>query len=177
MGRGARQLEAGFTLLEIMIVVALLGVLAAIAVPRFSESRRRAANRSEVEEFFAELRVRQHQYYEENGTYLSTGTSETTTFPTAPATGGQAITSLPAAWKTLKVRQPENNPSCAYVVIAGGPSSGSVGAKGTQLGFVAPAKAWFYMLARCNADASSTTDAYFMATSETAEITKQNEDS
>jgi prepilin-type N-terminal cleavage/methylation domain-containing protein len=178
-GQMRRRAEAGFTLIEMLVTIALIGVLAAIAIPVFTDSKRKATSASEVNEFFAEFRVRQDQYALENGKYLETGANETSMFPAAPAAGGQALGLLPTAWKQLRIRPPETSEvRCAYVVLAGTntPLTGTVGAKATAMGFSAPAKNWYYVLARCNADNDTAVDAYYMTTSESADIKKIDAD-
>src|SRR4026207_1612953 len=101
--------EAGFTLIEMMITVIIIGIVAAIALPALMGTKRSFQANAEVSQFFTELRVRQDQYHTENGESLSTGASEAATFPAAPAPHGANITasSMPATWNTkLKVQLP-----------------------------------------------------------------------
>jgi type IV pilus assembly protein PilE len=60
--------ENGFTLIELMIVVAIIGVLAAIAIPNYNQY----ITRSKITEGVAGLsdaRVRMEQYFQDNRIY------------------------------------------------------------------------------------------------------------
>jgi prepilin-type N-terminal cleavage/methylation domain-containing protein len=168
--------QKGFTLLEIIIAVALVGILAAIAVTSFSKQTRKMRG-NEAQALFASIRVSEEQYHLENGAYLSTGASESDTWPTSPHKTSQNLLPLPATWTTLKVRLPENTAYCGYVTIAGAANDGSnLGAKAAEFGLAAaPTNDWYYILAHCDLDGNSARDTYYFTSSLDAKIEKQNE--
>ena len=58
----------GFTLIELMIVVVILGILAAIAYPSYRESVKRG-NRRAAQSVMMEIVNREHQYFIANRAY------------------------------------------------------------------------------------------------------------
>lgn len=62
------QKEEGFTLIELMIVVAIIGILAAIAVPNFLTMQLRA-KRSEVPLNLSGVQTAEQAYFHEYGEY------------------------------------------------------------------------------------------------------------
>jgi type IV pilus assembly protein PilA len=63
--------EKGFTLIELMIVIAIIGILAAIAIPQFSAYRQRSYN-SAAEADLRNAATAQEAYFVDNSTYCST---------------------------------------------------------------------------------------------------------
>ena len=173
-GPGVRQ--RGFTLIELMIAVAIIGILAAIAVPQFMKTTRKAKG-AEVNAVFAELRQRQEEYHLANGVYFSTGTAETDTFPATPGRTAQLVTAPPASWTTLKVRLSNEKLYCGYVVIAGAAGTATgLGTKAGEFGLVnAPATDWYYLLAHCDLDGNASRDSYYFSWSGDTAVKKQNE--
>lgn len=60
--------QQGYTLIEILIVVAILGILAAVAIPSYMNSVL-ASNRSVAQAALLDLANRQEQFYLDNRTY------------------------------------------------------------------------------------------------------------
>jgi type IV pilus assembly protein PilE len=66
--------EMGFTLIEMMITVAIIGILAAVAIPSYSNYVARA-KLTDAAGTLADLRVKMEQYYQDSRNYGSTGTT------------------------------------------------------------------------------------------------------
>lgn len=60
--------ESGFTLIEIMIVVVIIGIIAAIAIPSYQDYVRRAQI-TEATNGLSDIRVRMEQFFQDNRTY------------------------------------------------------------------------------------------------------------
>ena len=72
--------QTGFTLIELMIVVAVIGILAAIAIPNYSAYIKRG-KAAEATSNLATLRVKMEQFFQDNRTYEKG--------PCAPISGAQ----------------------------------------------------------------------------------------
>jgi type IV pilus assembly protein PilA len=64
--------ESGFTLIELMIVIAIIGILAAIAIPQFAAYRKRSYN-SAANADLRNAATAQEAYYVDYSTYAGAG--------------------------------------------------------------------------------------------------------
>ena len=91
MHRPANRLrccQSGFTLTELLVVLAILGILAAIAYPVYTEQLRQS-RRAEGMSALLELAVRLEGFYADHGTYLGAtlGHSASDIFPATTQNG------------------------------------------------------------------------------------------
>lgn len=66
--------SAGFTLIELMVTVAILGILASVALPSYGEFITRS-KLMEAHTKLADLNGKQVNYWSNNNSYVSTGTT------------------------------------------------------------------------------------------------------
>lgn len=145
MNRSVRR--QGYTLLELMIVVAVLGVLAAVAIPSYTSYLQRSRT-AEAVTFLGEIRQRQESYRAEFGQYCSvsaaagSGIDSGAWEPAALPTNGDKIAWGGAGnWSQLGAN-PDGPVRFQYRTTAGPPGTnpGVPGFTGTDFWFVAQAQ-------------------------------------
>ncbi len=167
-----KESPRGFTLIELMVVVAIIAVLAAIVIPAWTKESQKAKADSEVNAMMTEIATKEEQYKSEkgNGAYLAV-----TTCPSSPVAAGSgtdwaATCQSLAGWKgaDLNVASPEQYLHCTYQVVTNT-------APPAPWTMTVPAGNYYYVLATCDMDNnSSTTAAQFFRSSVDTKVQKTN---
>jgi prepilin-type N-terminal cleavage/methylation domain-containing protein len=115
-----RQKEQGFTLVELAVVVVIIGVLAAFAVPRFLSSVERS-KAAEAFNFLSSVQAAQERYHARQGTYagLLTDLDIKMTAPkyfTAGVIAAGSTASLEDSWTLTLTRSGSSAGYGAYTV-------------------------------------------------------------
>lgn len=123
--KGLRSTRAGFTLVELMIVVAILGILAAVSLPALS-SYIYKSKAVEATGFLNEIKARQESYRADFGQYCDVSQTQGNLFPNAtPQSSVQTWPSpIPApndTWTQLGAIPPGRRSLFVYSTVAGVP--------------------------------------------------------
>lgn len=170
--------QRGFTLLEMLVTIAVIAILVAVVVPAFTSESRKVKGSSEVPPIFNDIRTRMEQYMQENGQYPAS-LGESPTWPTTPGPTTQSVFPMPAAWLALKITLTSSTDVyCGYTWVTGlAGDSTNIGAQAQLLGFpaTAPAVDWYYILAHCDLDGNSAKDSWYLTSSIDPTIKKLDE--
>jgi type IV pilus assembly protein PilA len=145
--------QAGFTLIELMIVVAILGILAAVAVVAYRAYAIRAHN-SEATSVLADVRIKQEAYratfhrYADIGEWTPAGVSPGIESHLWPEETG--LDTLGGKWRQLGVI-PDGAVFFVYWNEAGSPG-GTASEKFVNLGSITGSDFWFAAQALQNID-------------------------
>ena len=104
----------GFTLIEVMIVVAIIGILAAIAYPSYDEYVKRG-NRTEGQAFLQDVAARQERYFSQNNEYADTAAKLNVS--TGSETGKYTLTIATSDGYTLTATQQFNDTKCGNLTL------------------------------------------------------------
>lgn len=108
----------GFTLIEMMIVVAIIGILAAIAYPSYDEYVKRA-NRTEGQAFLNDVAARQERYFSQNNKYINDVTKLGLSSANSPTQKYAVSIVLTAGSYTLTAEQKFNDSKCGNLTLTG----------------------------------------------------------
>jgi prepilin-type N-terminal cleavage/methylation domain-containing protein len=165
-----RTSQKGFTLIELMIVVVVVGVLAGLAIFTYGTLTSKTKGDTEVRAILTEIQLRQEQFHVEHGRYHSTGASEADMHPSAPSGPNQAnpFRPFPDTWQELRIQSSQGHVHCAYVTIAGRANDDSnIGPIAAGIfGFEAPGRDWYYVLAECDLDGDPSRNSLYFAQSD-----------
>ena len=145
-GTKRSRAQAGFTLVELMIVVAILGILSAIGLPAY-KSYINKSKTAEAVGFLAEIKARQESYRADFGMYCGVSANATAWTPDNNPGERRRAWLHDASWRQLGAFPPGGEVLFSYVSVAGLPGTlpgtrgfgSDLGYDGTDFWFVSRA--------------------------------------
>ena len=162
-----RAKQHGFTLIELMIVVVILGVLAAIAIPVFSGYIRRG-KAAEAYAMLNEIRMKEETYRQSYGRYMGVGDWFPGDYPEANPQPWAGNAAVEKNWRMLGITPTGKNVYFQYRVGAGGPNVEDLDPDDVNETGISTDRHWWYAQARGDLDGDSEFSFF--------ELTSQRED-
>lgn len=110
------NLSGGFTLIELMITVAIVGILAAIAYPSYTQYVERA-RRQEAISAMLEVQQFAERFFTENRTYVGSNAALPATLARAPREGSTIYYAVSIAGETLTTYSALAAPAAGYIPV------------------------------------------------------------
>ncbi|OGT33665.1 MAG: prepilin-type N-terminal cleavage/methylation domain-containing protein [Gammaproteobacteria bacterium RBG_16_51_14] len=116
-----KKMQQGFTLIELMIVVAIIGILAAVAIPSYQDYTKRA-HVSEGLQLAGAVKTGVAEFYGANGTWPSNNTSAGASLTIT----GNAVTSVVSADGVITITYNEKVTDGLFLLLSPTTTAGSI---------------------------------------------------
>jgi type IV pilus assembly protein PilA len=179
----ARTLQRGFTLIEMMVVVVIVGVLAMLAVVGYRKLVQ-SSHVTEATNMVQSIRLAQEAYHAETQQYANISSSLGSWYP-QPSPNGRLISAWggpctgckdqTSGWAPLPVHV--DGPVLFGYATVGGASGDALPnlPSGFPITLVLPATDWFIVTASCDLDGDPTTNTNVLTTSWSNQVFTFNE--
>lgn len=158
-----------------MIVVGIVGILAAVVIPNWASTARNGRYDPEITAMFAEIATRQEQFKSEqgNGLYLAVPPCPSAPNPNGIDFNAVCVTTT-SPWAVLRVNPTDSSIRCTYAITAGPPGTPPAVPAGCPAAPPALAGSWYFIVATCDMDGNGGTNAMFCTSSWNNQQTRAN---